>query len=292
MNAISRRLSLTVALLAAAVATALAAPGTARAQPGRQVAARPQLGTAARTAPGPAGDRRWVDWRVTGPFVTRAEFGLGPHEGLLAELGTLQAELIRYLGIPPARQWIEIYLFDDKRTYADYLKRSLPGVHNRPALFVKSAGVCRVYAYRDGELAVNLRHECTHALLHAVQPMVPLWLDEGLAEYFELPPDERAFDNPYLKPLRWNARFRMVPRLEKLERLEGMEEMKGAEYRYAWAWVHFMLHGSKEAHSELVGYLAAVRAQTPPGLLSSRLTQALPSPYEQLLSHLKQWKRR
>jgi hypothetical protein len=284
MKAIRRRSPLLFTLLGAALVIASLPPGPAWAQPGPRTAALPQ--------PHVAPDQPWVDWRVTGPFVTRAEFALGPYEGLLRDLGRLQADLIRHLGVPPARQWIEIYLFDAKRAYADYLERQLPEVPYRPALFVKSRGVCRVYAYRDSELAVNLRHECTHALLHTVQPMVPLWLDEGLAEYYELAPDQRAFDNPYLKPLRWNARFRMVPHLAKLERLEGMEQMGAAEYRYAWAWVHFMLHGSKEAHTELVGYLAAIRAQTPPGLLSDHLSRALPSPYEQLLSHLKKWKGR
>jgi len=275
-------------LFSVAMGIALVAARPARSQPAPRTATRPQ----ATATLNPTTGKPWVDWRVVGPFVVRAEFGLGPYQGLLGELGQLQVDLVRYLGVPPARQWIELYLFDTKRTYAKYLEGHLPEVPYRPALFVKSRGVCRVYAYRDAKLAVNLRHECTHALLHAVQPMVPLWLDEGLAEYFELAPDERAFDNPYLKPLRWNARFRMVPRLEKLEQLATMEKMGAAEYRYAWAWVHFMLHGSKEAQTELVGYLADVRAQTPPGLLSERLARTLPSPYGQLLSHLKKWKRR
>jgi hypothetical protein len=276
-----RSLSHPTWLLACAVLFALSKPALAQSPP--RLANRPQAA--------PAKPSRWVDQRVTGPFVTRAEFALQPYEPTLAELGQLQSDLARYVGVPASRQWIEIYLFAEKDGYADYLKRHLPGVPYRPALFVKSDGVCRVFAFRDDKLAVNLRHECTHALLHAVHPMVPLWLDEGLAEYFELPPPQRAFDNPYSKPLRWNARFRSVPRLEKLEGLGGMGDMGAAEYRYAWAWVHFMLHGSKPAHAELVGYLAAIRAQTPPGQLSTRLAGAVSSPYERLLTHLKKWKR-
>ena len=40
-------------------------------------------------------------------------------------------------------------------------------------------------------LRTDLRHELTHALLHGVLKDVPLWLDEGLAGFFELPPDAR-----------------------------------------------------------------------------------------------------
>jgi len=280
--AVRRRL---LVFLLGALLLLLANP--AAADPPPRVASRPQNGPALV----PAQPLRWVDQRVTGPFLIRAEFPLEPYEQMLAELGRLQSDLARYLGVPASRKWIEVYLFAAKQRYTEYLKQRLPDVPYRPALFVKSDGVCRMYAFRDDKLAVNLRHEGTHALLHAVHPVVPLWLDEGLAEYFELPPDERAFDNPYLKKLRWNARFRVVSRLEKLEKFGDMGDMGASEYRYAWAWVHFMLHGSKAAHTELVGYLAAIRAQTPPGQLSDRLDRTVPSPYDRLLTHLKKWKR-
>ena len=45
-----------------------------------------------------------------------------------------------------------------------------------------------VYTYWGDRIQQDLRHELTHALLHSVLKDVPLWLDEGLAEYFELPP--------------------------------------------------------------------------------------------------------
>ncbi|GIT30210.1 MAG: hypothetical protein Ct9H300mP1_22560 [Planctomycetaceae bacterium] len=32
----------------------------------------------------------------------------------------------------------------------------------------------------------DLRHEFTHGVLHSSLKRVPLWLDEGLAEYFEV----------------------------------------------------------------------------------------------------------
>ena len=35
-------------------------------------------------------------------------------------------------------------------------------------------------------LEEDLRHEATHALLHVAVGDLPLWLDEGLAEYFEV----------------------------------------------------------------------------------------------------------
>ena len=42
-----------------------------------------------------------------------------------------------------------------------------------------------VYTYSSPRLEEDLRHEATHALLRGSFGDLPLWLDEGLAEYFE-----------------------------------------------------------------------------------------------------------
>jgi hypothetical protein len=147
-----------------------------------------------------------------------------------------------------------------------------------------------VLAYRSRQFEIDVRHECTHALLHAALPDVPLWLDEGLAEYFELAASKRACDNPYLDNLRWSVRLGKIPRLESLERKRDLSEMRRTEYRDAWAWVHFMLVGSKEAHTELVDFLEDIRTGTPSGSFSERLERRLPEPHRHLAAHLLRWK--
>ncbi len=233
----------------------------------------------------------WVDRRVSGPFVCQSEFPLTAWEGLLEELTQLQDDLVRCLGVPPAREPIRLYFFRSKRSYARFLKQHFPGIPYRRALYIKGQGPGEVYTYRSQEFVTDVRHECTHALLHAVMPVVPLWLDEGLAEYFEVSSDDQAFDNPHLAGLRWNLWFGMLPHLESLEKMDDLSEMGGPEYRDAWAWVHFMLHGPKEAHAELVGYIADIRANAPPERLSRRLNRRLRSPYRDLANHFKHWKR-
>ena len=148
-----------------------------------------------------------------------------------------------------------------------------------------------VFAYRSRQFSVDIRHECTHALLHTTLPMVPLWLDEGLAEYFEVAPGDRAFNNPHLPGVRWAARLGVVSRLESLEKKGDLSKMGGSEYRNAWAWVHFMLHGPKEAHDELVRFLADIQVHTPPGLLSERLKRRLPDLKRRFAAHFRSWKR-
>jgi len=233
----------------------------------------------------------WADTRVSGPFVCRAEFPLSQVDDLLKDLAGLQDDLVRCLGISPAREPIELYLFRDKSSYARYLKLHFPSVPYRRALYIKGRGPGMVLAYRSRKFEIDLRHECTHALLHTVLPAVPLWLDEGLAEYFELPSKKRAFDNPYLFGLRWDARLGMLAKLQELEGKSRLAEMRQREYRYSWAWVHFMLHGPKEAHEELVGFLRDLEANVPAGQLSQRLQRRMARSERRLASHLKGWKR-
>ncbi|MEX0979423.1 MAG: hypothetical protein WDZ48_11245 [Pirellulales bacterium] len=231
----------------------------------------------------------WVDERRAGTFLCRADFPLDSYEELFGQLAELQNHLARVLSVEPAREPVELYLFADKRAYHRYLKARMPLVPDRRALFVKGAGPGKVFVYRSEELAVDVRHEGTHALLHASLPMVPLWLDEGLAEYFEVPAQERPFRKDYLDKLKWNIRLGTIPRLVQLEGRRQLAEMSEADYRYVWAWVHFMVHGPAEAHDELVAFLADIHARIPPGRLSERLERRLPGIDRRLVNHLKAW---
>lgn len=233
----------------------------------------------------------WADGRVAGPFVCRADFSLGAMNGLFGDLRQLQEDLARWLGIPPPREPIELYLFRDQRSYRQFVSRRFPQVPYRRALYVKMDGPGMVFAHCGDQFEIDVRHECTHALVHAALPMVPLWLDEGIAEYFELAPAKRAFDNPYLSGVRWAARFGMLTRINSLEKKAEMSEMSGSDYRAAWAWVHFMLHGPPEAHEELVRYLADIRGNVPPGMLSQRLQRRLPGLERRFTIHFSAWKR-
>ncbi|MEX2317593.1 MAG: hypothetical protein WD669_10610 [Pirellulales bacterium] len=232
----------------------------------------------------------WTDSHQSGPFVSRATFPLHDYERLLADLPELQRTLTRTLGVPAARQPIHIYLFADAAEHQRYIEARFPKFPYRQALFIQSDGESGVYAYRHPALDVDLRHECTHALLHAVLFEVPLWLDEGIAEYFEMPPSQRAFDHPNYESLRWNMRLGMVRSVETLEDRRELADMNSLDYRYSWAWVHFMLHGPEAAHRTLVEYLAELRQPADGGRLSKRLEAAMPNSSERLVQHFKHWR--
>jgi len=261
-------------------------------RPALQAAIWAALVLSAIFAAQPAGAAPWTDQRSLGPIVCRADFSLAGQEALFREVADVQRELQRILGIAPARQPIEVFLFHDEAAYARYIQARFPQAPYRRALYVKSSGPGQVFVFRGKDLPVDLRHECTHAFLHASLPAVPLWLDEGLAEFFEVPADKRAFDNPHLSlPFKTEIQFGRVPRLSDLESRRDLAEMSAIDYRNAWAWVHLMLYGSPEAHEELTRYLAELAGGGEPGELGPRLTRRLPDLEQRFLRHFRSWRR-
>jgi hypothetical protein len=234
----------------------------------------------------------WIDQRQVGPFVCVADFPLAGFEPILAELPALELELRRVLGLRPCSTPIHLYLLADRQRHQQLLKQRYPEIPYRRALYVQQNDQASVYVYRHDELAVDIRHECTHALLHADLPMVPLWLDEGLAEYFEVAPGDRPNHNPHLRNLKWNIHLGHFTEMRQLERKQKLEELRGVDYQQAWAWTHFMLHGPQAAHGELVAYLSDIRRRQMPGAMSERLEKAVPDTRRAMAEHFKSWNER
>lgn len=233
----------------------------------------------------------WADRRTFGPFVCTSAFPLGALQEVFLELARLESELHRTLAVPSARQTVDVFLLGDEPAHRAFMEQLYPHVPYRRALYVRRGGRGAVYAYRHEELAIDLRHESTHALLHATLPDVPLWLDEGLAEYFEMSEPDRAYGHPHLAALRWNMRLGMLRSVETLEQRQEVGDMGSIEYRFAWSWVHFMLHGPAAAHRTLVEYLGDIRRGEQVGPLSARLRGAIPDLDERMERHISSWRR-
>ena len=184
---------------------------------------------------------------------------------------------------PPSRS--RSICFKSEEGYRSYLLSRYPQAPQRRALFVKSGGPGQVFAYLSPEFEIDLRHETTHALLHASLVGVPLWLDEGLAEYFEVASQDRQRNNPHLRTLKWNLWMGLAPRMSSLEDKHDLAEMGKREYMFAWAWVHYLLHGPVEARQELIDFLRQAQSGPPAESLSQRLERRLPNPEKRLAQH-------
>jgi hypothetical protein len=240
-----------------------------------------------------AGD--WIELRQAGRILVQSEFPIATVDGLsdfLQRTDEHEADILATLNLKPSRDPIVINLFASRREYLRAVQDVAPNAGSRRAVFVSRDSGGQVYCYRHSELVTDLRHELTHAILHSMLPFLPLWLDEGLAEYFETPRDERASGHPSQKLVALAAKFRVAwhPNLKKLEAKNDLSEVSLGNYREAWAWVHFLLHGPPEATHLLRRYLLTIQAEQPPGPFSAHLRQIIPNPERSLTAHLKSWK--
>ncbi len=231
----------------------------------------------------------WPDERKIGPFVFHANFRMDNYLPVLQRLEGLGKEVSQRLKLKRSQEPIHLFLFATRGTYQRYMKLHFPKVPMRKALYIKNGGPGMVFAYLSNDFEVDLRHETTHALLHTALPMVPLWLDEGLAEYFELPPARREKESVYRSKVQWNYRLGFAPNLGTLEKLCGTAQMKEHHYRDSWAWVHYLLHGSSVAGRELENYLSDIAKRTPPGQFRDRLKQRIPNVEDRLKNHMMNW---
>lgn len=198
-------------------------------------------------------------------------------EEILAELSQVRRNVSETLGIPHGEREVVVYLFADRERYARYMRETHPNLPARRAFFIGTPRELAVYAHWGDQVMVDLRHEYTHGLLHAAIGHVPLWLDEGLAEYFEVGGDTPGDVNrEHLGRLASAAHRGWQPDLRRLERLEEIDDMHPEDYQEAWAWVHFLLHDAPGGPELLSQYLRELRRGESPALLSARLGRELP----------------
>ena len=230
----------------------------------------------------------------SGCCVFYTDFELDRHDPLFAELEALPDQISAELKLPPGNTIVQVFLFDTQERYERFMFAPKVGRYSRQpprrAYFfaeprVGGAEDLKVYTWMGDPhtLRTDLRHELTHAILHGILRDVPLWLDEGLAGYFELPPANDGVNPHHLEILRPGP---FQPDLARLEKLDQVKQMEKPEYRESWAWVHFMLRGDPAARRVLHDYLQALRTSNAPGALLPKLRDAVPDPDQALHDHL------
>jgi hypothetical protein len=207
------------------------------------------------------------------------------HE-LLVDLENLRDEISTELNLPPQKQQVVVYLFGSEERYRDYMRTAFPQLPPRRAYFVGSSKELAVYTFWGDRVQEDLRHEYTHGILHATLKDVPLWLDEGLAEYFELAGPPGQINPEYASRLGLAVSSGWQPDMDRLEQLETVGQMQRTDYQEAWAWVHFMLHDGDDSRAVLLGYLKTLQTQKDAGSLVARLRDDIPAFNDRFTSYV------
>jgi hypothetical protein len=212
-----------------------------------------------------------------------SDFDTGSDTSLFQDLGELRGRIYKDLELPPTTRPIRVYLFENRDRYERYMQAKYPTLPKRRAFFVAQphpvggGEELLVYTFWGEKIRSDLRHELTHAVLHSVLKDVPLWLDEGLAEYYEVVPQSQGLNHNHVEQLRGAGGEVFEPDLTRLEQLSQVQQMSPAEYREAWAWVHLMLHDSAESRAVLTSYLQQLRTTPSPGPIQPKLTEVFPN---------------
>jgi hypothetical protein len=217
--------------------------------------------------------------------LVRSDVKLPKDHPLLRDLDNLRDEIADTLNLPVQKQPVTVYLFSDELSYAKYIQARYPLLPPRRAYFVGTSKELAVYTFWGDKIQEDLRHEYTHGVLHASLQDVPLWLDEGLAEYFEVTTRPTGLNREYATRLAISLAQGWHPNLDRLEALEQVPDMQKADYQESWAWVHFLLHHSDESRAVLAGYLHELRTTSKPEPLSTKLRAAIPTADDRFAVH-------
>lgn len=231
-----------------------------------------------------------VEYDWTG-FTCRSELPLSDPDGLRRELLDLRRSVSELTALSFSGRSVSLHICSSRRRYISQVSPIAADARRQRGVYLRREGRPAIYTFEQRDLESILRHECVHALLHEALPYVPLWLDEGLASYFEAPAARRAHGHPYQSRVQWGVRLGWRPSLATLESIRRSDEMDVGDYRHAWAWVHFLLHESDASRQVLRDFLQQIADGGPPVRFSEFVSSRLPDSERRLVAHFNSWDR-
>ncbi|AMV33865.1 hypothetical protein VN12_17180 [Pirellula sp. SH-Sr6A] len=215
---------------------------------------------------------KWPTCCHYGSFAVYSTVAAANLHSVALKLEQLPKQIETELRVSLSSDAVRVVVLQNFDEYELYLTKHFPSVPKRRALFIQNRGQSLVITYFHSDWIEDARHECTHALLHQSGIQLPLWLDEGLAEYFETDHSD-SWHHPIHGPaVRAQLRFGQIVQLEELEELR-LETLDAKGYRDAWSVVAFLLNQGADGRSALQTYIGDLQKGTAAGFLSRRLSE-------------------
>lgn len=225
---------------------------------------------------------------TAGQLVFHGDAPVADNRRLLDELAGQRTVIADRLALPMVDAPVHVHLYADEANYQRDMAARFPKFAGRRAIFVEEGERLSVFAHWSDVVADDLRHEVAHGHLHAAAPNLPLWLDEGLAEFFEVGAARRGLNRPHVDYLLgqldaggWR------PNLPRLESLANAAEMTRLDYAESWLWVHFLLESEGNKTAVLTDYLAELQINGGVAApLGAHLARRLANPETAVIEHL------
>ena len=220
-------------------------------------------------------------------LVIHSDFELPSQHRLLQEINAERTDVSGQLNLPISDEKIDVYVFREPEKFYEFIRKQYPNFPDRRAFFIETDTRLSVFAYWGDRAAEDLRHEVCHGYLHSMVQNLPLWLDEGLAKYFEVPRGMHGLNSAMLAELNRRAKDgSWRPDIRRLEMFRSPAEMTETDYAESWAWVHWLLETDPLHKSILQGYLTDLRRTGTPTPLSLYLRRLNGDPQQDLLAYV------
>ena len=224
----------------------------------------------------------------SGQLEIHSDFKLPESHRLVTELVAQRRDLANLLGVEPSDEPIHVFLFENPSDYRQYMLNQHPDFPARRALFVKTDTQLKIYASWHARVGEDLRHEVTHGYLHSAVNDIPLWLDEGLAEFFETGRGKQGSHSAHIHLLKTRLKQgKWSPDLRRLEALDEAEALTQLDYAESWLWVHFLLFNQKVRDDHLLqAHLIQLRKYGSAFRIAHALDSEINSVESALIDHL------
>jgi tetratricopeptide (TPR) repeat protein len=144
---------------------------------------------------------------------------------------------------------------------------------------------------QQGEERAILYHEYIHHVMGNNYASLPLWLHEGLAEYystFKVGRDEVRIGQPIPEHVAWLRQHNLIPLATLFKVDERSPEYneasrRGGFYAESWALAHYLISGNPDRHRQAVEYLRLAQSGASPDRLLAQGFGADPAVLEREL---------
>ncbi len=199
--------------------------------------------------------RQWPFEQRCGRFIVHADFDFSDALPVGAVVEEIDRDVKAMFRLAPSDNPIHVVVMQSEQAYRRYMQTYFPALPYRRALFLRDRGPGMLFTYRHPAVLDDIRHEVTHAVVNDDRTPLTLWLDEGIAEYFEPAAALRYRGNPYLQQVQLELNHRSLTPLNALEAIENLADFSDVHYRHSWAWVHFLLHRTPRSRALLAQYV-------------------------------------